>query len=577
MISIPSTDKKIVQNGTSDLFGNMMGSFNIDLSSNVGVFRTTRTLKTTDSSVANFGLPTAMQYFNSGNPHIYAICGARIFLNSGVANGNFTEDTTAGVPTNCTNNSDMKVFNGALYISTNSNNIYKLSSAGSYSNFAAGSTGAGTLGRMLPYSNRMYKTIRDTQIISWNTSDSVVTSSTYTLDIAGFNSGIITFIEKSSNRIWVGTVNSSGVGSVFDWDGVSVLPTREYKLKCNGALACAIYNDIPYIMCTDGVLRAFSSGDFVEVARLRLDKKYLTTATNPLSNVAFIHGNGMCVVDDEIYTNVKGIFADGTLSEYVPSGVWAYNPTNGLYHKYSFSLYNYTAGTQTDFGQYKISKVGAIENFKLSTNTDGTFIAGAEYYTDATTTAIGAFIDNSLDTVIKGAYFITPKILSTNLVDTWQKIRIKYKKFLSASDKIVLKYRTEYEDTVEATITWTSTTTFTVPNTSVVVSNYWTAGTGNEVEVIAGTGAGMCSHITNAVLAGGTWTVTVDETHTGATGTSIARFNNWNKIGDIDDQLENYCELPMGADATWIQLKVFSIFTGKDEIEEVGVENVKHQ
>ncbi|MFK5284045.1 hypothetical protein ACI3PL_31150, partial [Lacticaseibacillus paracasei] len=77
------------------------------------------------------------------------------------------------------------------------------------------------------------------------------------------------------------------------------------------------------------------------------------------------------------------------------------------------------------------------------------------------------------------------------------------------------------------------TTTFTVPNSSIDLTSYWTANTGAEVEITQGLGSVKCAHIINTSLAGGTWTVTVDETFTSATGTSKARFAFWNKMGVI--------------------------------------------
>ena len=117
-------------------------------------------------------------------------------------------------------------------------------------------------------------------------------------------------------------------------------------------------------------------------------------------------------------------------------------------------------------------------------------------------------------------------------------------------------------------------------NSAVVVSNYWTSGTGGEVEITQAVGSGKCSHITNAVNNAGTWTVTVDETYTGATGTAKARFMKWNKLKTIENaesinnQVQQFTEFPIpeyDQNDTFIQFKICFLFKGKNELQGLNI------
>jgi len=146
---------------------------------------------------------------------------------------------------------------------------------------------------------------------------------------------------------------------------------------------------------------------------------------------------------------------------------------------------------------------------------------------------------------------------------------LSYRKFHVASANFTLKYRVTEEAPVEGTITWVNTTSFTVLNSAVDVSQYWTSGVGGEVEIVRGTGGGSCVHITNAVNVAGTWTVTIDEVVTGVTnGTAIGRFQKWIKVFPAESLAspKNWAQFAIGTDSTpRIQVKGCFTLTGKGE------------
>lgn len=592
-ITIPNPQTKtFVQSNTSDVLGTIQNSFNIDLQENVGKLRVgKRMVAQTDNSLVTSSIycPVAFAYHNS---KIYTVAGnnadtGKIITQTGLHN-NAVEDTSTNAPTDMnTKYSDMIVASNGYLYATSGTKLYECNESGTWN----ATTRALSVGvhQLTSYAGRLYVTDIQNQIKSCDISTGtfgVLSSvgSQYSLRVGGLDSGAntITFIRASASRIWIGTVNQKGgKGYIHEWDGQSTLATRSYRLESSGALACVIKDEIPYVVDTNGDLLAFNGGTFQKLTgfyrKNRKTKLYNPTGTY---NQRFIHPNGMSVIDGRINILINNRNNDytSTIEETIHSGIYEYTPENGLVHKHALTLTR-PSETIKDYGQIRVKQVGALSEILIpdsaTSTTNGSFLAGARVYTDSTTEAGYIFYDDTNDTLQKYGYFITPQIESSEVNDTWQKIYVKYKKLINSSDRIYIKSRTEEDTGVEATITWTSTTTFTVPNSSVVVSDYWTSGTGGEIEITQGIGGGKTAHITNAVLATGTWTVTVDETFTGATTqTAKARFMKWNKVGVIDNQVEQFTEFPIPAVNqvnTFIQFKLCFLFTGKNEMHSSNI------
>lgn len=588
MITLPDRKTKTwVQTNSSDVLGDIWASYNIDVNSNAGRMRLGKRilLNTATADQANLGLPIAFKAFASAN---YSICDTRVFVSgTNPPSSNFSPVT--GTPTDCSKNvSDLELFNGYLWATRNSStNVSYFDGASTWATLAVGGS-TGVLRMLCNYANRMYMTDGSSKIVSWDTSNTVATlGNQYTLDFsARATYEIIAWMRASANRIWIGTVSTTGgKGYVYSWDGSSTQVTSSYRLEASGALACVIKDDVPYVMDSNGNLLMWSGGNFKKLTGFNRFNNQLFTGALNSNTQRFIHPNGMAIINGRIKMLVNTLNADntGTMEETCPSGVWEFDETRGLVHLGSPGLTK-SGGTISDFGQARVSRVGAIAEINIpdtASTRNGTFVCGMTYYTDATTTTDGIFYDDSNDTLQKGGSFVTTKIQSPNVTEVWQSVYIRNKSLSSASDKIVLKWRIHETDPVEATITWTSTTTFTVLNSAVVVSNYWTSGTGGEVDVTQGVGAGRCSHITNAVNNAGTWTVTVDETYTGAsTQTSKARFNSWNKVGIVTSTSSYFSnfQIPMvNGTSTRIQFKVWMLITGRKELEELVIQHKSSQ
>lgn len=586
------------QLNNSDVNGSLYASFNLDLTENDGKVRLGKRLliNTNNTDISELtSYPCGFKVYGRSKWAIAGLGGTGyVFQKLGSAgvypsSATFSKVTGANTPTTVDSTvSDIEVSNGALYVTTISNSVYTTTdevNGGSWATFTAGGADSGNPHMLASFQARTYMTRGNSQVISWDASNSVATSGTYTVDLGNTNSNIISFIRASSNRIWIGVVNTNGgKGYVYEWDGTATQVQKSYRLESPGAVSCVIKDDIPHIMDVYGTLLVWNGGTFkplISLNRLRNKLLYNPLVSGSSINNKFIHPNGMSLIKGRINMLIDGRNTDNstvlndTIEETIPSGVWEYDENKGLYHKHSFGLTK-LAGTIIDYGQTKVFGVGALAEINLpSTDSgrNGTFLAGASYYTNTTATASAIFYDDSNDTLQKGGSLITVKLPAVDdrgmpsVQNMYQNIYTLYRKLLNANDKITIKYRKEEIDAVIATATWVTSTTFTTTTDVSLLTGY-------EVEPILGLGSGKTSHIVSVVNNAGTYTVTVDEIYTSATSTSQIRIQNWKKISTITSNSNTNDQGGIGGELTgWIQFKLGMIFTGKDEIERLIIIN----
>lgn len=590
MISLPKAPNQYSppiwnQKNDSDVNGSLWATTGVNLSENEGKLRLGKRIilvsgQVDDADMSDY--PVAFKTFtDNGGTFNWTIMGSFVWKNFALTSGAASKDAHTTLPPVTSTISDMEVFNSELYVTGNTADAYYLTAS------AAGWTTISGLGAgnnstsFTTFQNRLYCGGNQT-VKSMDTSHIPATSGAFTVVIPDPNL-IITFIRAASNKIWIGTVNTNNSkGIIYEWDGTATQVTKGYRLESAGAFACVIKDDVPYVMDANGKLLVWNGGTFTELARLnRRRSRILASASGALLLSRYIHKNGMSLIEGRINCLIRGTNNDGSIEETIPSGIWEYDTNRGLTHKHSISTAK-TNGTIQDYGQLNLKDVGALTEFN-GTDNNG-FFAGATYYADATTVKAGIFANDLTDTLQKAGSFITTKqyaidqLGNPSVQNAWQNIYTLNRKLLDSADKIEIKYRTTEVEPVQATIVWISTTTFTVLNSAIDISQYWISGTGGEVEILNGIGAGKCSHITNTVNNAGTWTVTVDETYTGATGNAIARFQMWKKISTITylNPTPNgvtYDQAGIGDTTNWVQFKVWMLFTGRDEIEKLLIIN----
>lgn len=497
-----------------------------------------------------------------------------------------------------TTQSDMLVYNDQLFVSTANRLYYKDISDSSSNPFyqihVFGSTSAPHKLCYFQKFDRLYiidqalTSSNSNNIISIDPDNVLSTSGNYTLVLPTSVSKISTMVSNSSS-MWIATFrNVTGADTVainqtrcaiLQWDGQSQF-TIEHPVDAGAILAMCVIDDIPYALDSEGRILGYNGSSFKEVARLPIDRTLLLNATD--YNVAkFAHFNGIIgTKNNTILVNINNLNDDNIadVTENLPSGIWELDlNTKNFTHKYSPTLKTLASSTINDYGQNRISAVGAIKLNPLQSNSStgrSTIIAGFNIYTDATTVKSAIYIDSpskpTTDTEgQKRGYVITTFFSSLEITDMWQKVWAIFRRFLNSADKIILKYRFVDEDPIYATITWTSDITFT---TTTDVSAYdpsqdpFDGTTGGEVEVLQGTGAGSCTHIASVTENAGTYTVTLDTAVTGVSGTAKARFQKWIKLlPEITGQVLSYGSASIGKSEIKIQIKAVFEFTGDDE------------
>lgn len=597
-ITLPNENKVFLQNNRSNVYpqGNLWATFNMDFQSNVGVARVSPRLRINTSATddADLGVPVAFRWYSS---KIWAICGTRIFTNGGEPDDSFSEDATTGFQTDYSEDeSDLEIFNGTL-CATTTDALYSTDG----SNWTARDTLSTGTSHVMTYFKRFNR------LYYANLADNIQSiDSTWVTADPGFDYAIslstssaqytVTALRSNSNFVWIGVSNLFSYGEpgkICQWDGISAQISNEFILNnAQAVLSIAIdpQYDNPYVMDSNGVLSAWNGNGFSEVGRLPFPFSKLPYNVADADNERFIHPNGMYFTKNgtlRCLINNRPAVSSLSVVENMPSGVWEWTKENGFYHVQSFSYTPISAGTITDFGQNRIARVGAIASMNIpsSSNVDGTFMAGATVYTNASSTLAAIFFDNSKDDVQKKGYMTSDWWESEEIADKWERYWMSYRQFLDASDNITVKYRNVEEAPVEGTITWVDTTHFTVANSAVVVSNYWTSamGTGGEVEILRGTGGGSCVHITNAELSGGTWTVTIDEAVTGVTtGTATGRFQKWIKVFPVESLASphNWAQFAINSETSTprIQVKICFTYTGVGEFYKsaiISTEDIK--
>lgn len=572
-------------------FGGLIASTGLDLCDNYGRLRLGRRMilntDTNDLSELS-GIP--VNFWLCGTK-IYTICGNGIIgvalSNNGTLTGIFSKSTGGTPPSKINSATDDGVFaNNKLYITElDSGTVYFCNKVGDIdwaSRISVVADSVGTPHMVFSGNGRVYMTLNYSRIVSMNSAESVATSGANTIILNGITGDFTNVITRpffAGETCWLPCVNTmGGPGYVYEWDGSATTYQRKHKLQSPGAVSGCDYNDIPYIMDVYGELLAWNGSTFKRQASLfRKNKKLLYNALS-LNNDRFMHPNGMTVVDHKIRMVIDNRNYDATSSieETITAGVYEFDPEHpelGIYHIGPLTSTK-SGETIKDYGAIRIAGAGGIAEINLpsvSPTRNGSFLVGAKYYIDATNSRNGIFYDDLNDTLQKAGSFVTLKFPATSVKDIWNYAHLLHSKLQTLTDKIVGKYRVVEVDPVEATITYVSTTQFTVLNSAIDLTTYFTAGKGAEVEVTQGVGANKCSHITATVLAGGTWTVTVDQTYTGATvgATAKARFQKWIWVGEQTyEKDENNLKLNLtDVSSAWIQYKFWAMWTGKREIE----------
>jgi len=555
-----------IQYNRSDILGDIDVSFNLDLTKNEGAFRTTR-MKLNIDTTDNANLDNVVGAFVNYSNDFYAIS-SDVYKGDSFPSDTFTEDVSSGNPNLSFATCDGAVFNNALYVTDIATpggtlTIKKLSGTTWSTADSQGSVDIG-VALLKEFDNKLYVTAEGNKVWHLTSGDTLNTTGTATLELPLPDGWVITMLETGSNKLWIGCLNTNGVGGiVYEWDGLTENTTaRSYNLE-NGVMAGIVKDNTPYIMDSQGVLSQFNGASFSEIARLPVEGFPLVDNEQEL-NTRWIHPRGMEIMENNIILGITNDRKGATsTSDKLPSGIWEYNTSIGLYHKYSVSSSRVGSTDITDYGQINtFGGASALTYYrKAGSETDnGTILWGVTTMDENT----GIYTNDTLDTTQDWGFFITSKIFSDRIAAKWSSIYSVYKKLINSTDKIVIKYKTQDDTPIEAVIAWVDTNTFT---STTDISAYTE---GDEVQVIYGKGSGKSAHISSITESGGTYTVNLDDTFTGVSGAAGIRLEKWIKASEISgDNAEtqwNQMTLPTENVSPWIKFKVCMQFTGENEL-----------
>ncbi len=217
-----------------------------------------------------------------------------------------------------------------------------------------------------------------------------------------------------------------------------------------------------------------------------------------------------------------------------------------------------------DFGQYHTSRNAAIcsiQRIITQPQYGADIIWGGDLY--GRTLSTQAYLGSVSSGVENRGYFITPWIDANAITDRFHHVGLRFSKFKSDIDKIIVKYRL-YDDrrdtiyvaaTTDWKATWTSSTTFTTTQ-----ADFANAIVGDEVEFLRGAASGLLAHITVISSNAGTYTVTIDEEFEQYTSNDVSTFvfRNWKKLEVISSDAKLYWDRSLGPtfQGTRIQFKV---------------------
>jgi hypothetical protein len=570
-IKIPTDNGIIIQPNQGDFRGNIWASWNMDFLSNPGAIRVSPMTIIQYTGDATFSYPSAYvvnSMGTAGTDIAWVLAGQYLyFTSSGTLLSSLTKDTTGSSPTCIIGRSDMVNWidsTGAtdILVVSLDTSIMTLTTGGSWTGRLSGALTTSLPHPMYVGFNNLLAIGNGNQVKFYDTSWTATHIITIPKDMQ------VVWIRGSNSTYYIGAKNiRNSRAKIYSWDGSSQNFTNDYRINGSETFAGCVLNEVPYTINEHGELLALSGAGFTKVAQLPVyNTDYVLNSGLPgASSYLGVYPNAMVVQDSRIHIGING--GIGSYTQYLESqlsGIWVYEPTIGLHHKYSISK-------GTDFGSPIISQIGFLNPIGKSS---GNIIIGSSLWDDGDTTLkhyIQTIESNDSGTTPKIGYFTTPKFATQSVQENWQKAWLVIKEFLSSESKIRIKFRvvdkiyTYFGGVPARQAVWVDTSSFTSPYVTSELS------VGDEVEILSGKGSGLSSTITGL---SGTYVISLADTVTGASGTILFRASNWKDCGtDINIQgLENF-KIPLAENSTWIQFKVVGFFTGKEEIKQLIIKS----
>lgn len=562
------------QTNTTDLFGNLYATRNINLERDGYIGLSKRITSVTATTTTRLGCVT----FNGSN-YVGSTNSSNSIIN--ISPGSLLSTIDTNTNSNlCDYSTDIIYWNNTIYY-TNSTSLRQLIST-TYTSVLTLTTSTYTVSGntftikhpICEFTNKVLLAIGDGNIVR-------------TIDESGTLGTILTlpkqykvdWIKYFGNNLYVGTRNiTGGNGVVFVWDGATSSANFGYPYNSMYSQSGIFKNSTLYLLTLKGELLQFTGGGFNKVSQFPFFLYPNNSLTTNFNNE--IGSYNMCIIDDEIMISVANKMYDGNnltgIIENFYSGIWAYHDKYGLYHKYSVGNSKNSSGVIVDYGILYADRPSLIYPlvepiYSSSIITTPISIGSRLLVSNSYSLPFNCIC--SITTGENRGYFQTKKIININVNNIQKKLYVKYKNCFDSSDKIIIKYKNEnkhYLPFATYTIcTWINSNSFSVSSTN--QPNFDAVVVGDEVEILvddlilgdSGTtpGSGLIAHITNITFSSGTYTITIDESVSTMTigNTFKIKVDNFKKIETIDNttnSTEESCEIPIDVTSKWISIKV---------------------
>lgn len=337
---------------------------------------------------------------------------------------------------------------------------------------------------------------------------------------------------SNSQRSFIGlTDNLLEEGAIAEWDESASASTvnRLHKVGAKGVRCLSVWNDLVIAILSNGKTKYFNGVSFVD---FETPTEFPVTDGYELDD-DFIHPNGWAIIDNLPHYLVSGRTDTNDTVEsakqgayQMPSGVWCLDPSIGLYHRFALGS---GLSSQDDYGQMQVTQVGAL--YALN-RTDSKFLASYEYIAGAGTKSVLVYHDAASTKPSRG-YLMTT--FQYSLRDMWKKVELLHKK-LATNEKIRVYFRTERNDVLAQSGTWSNTTTFHVTGTSLGISR------GDVAFVKTGKGAGQLLRIASVEESSTVTVLTFEEANSFVSASDLGSLDimNFKYMGEVTSTTEDY-------------------------------------
>lgn len=571
--NLPNSNGQIRQSNKGDVYGELWGTFNVDLTSSPGKIKTSRQLYTSlsETKMDNDDLYASVIY----GGYIYNILsGSRVQTLEAYRNPRIsgTWSSSSGAIT-ATATSDAVVFDNKLLVTT-STNIAMNNNAGTpswdvdwWTTIVSGTALQNSLPHVMDVSNIGQETlfVTDGNLVRYynpTAGHSTVTLAEHLTACA---------LATDYKATFVGTYSNSGNARVYEIyvgeqvDGTPVA-RNSYPVDGTAVLSMDVVDGVVYIVTDRGHIQAFNGVAFVTVGSFPFAFDSVAIDGMSVGDIApanidrGIHPKGMRAYGKSLMVNINtnnqliddlasnpidndDIFNNVVVNERSASGVWEFDTeTRVLNHRYALK---YSAN---QVGAHRLTKSAPI----LILDNQYTRILTGGRISDTRT---DIFVENP-DQVPTG-YFITSEIDSDTVQDAWEHLALKIEP-LADGESIEIKYRTDKNKEYPAY----ASGTFLNANTFNTEDDLSMVAVGDEIELIDGDYAGQMAHVTAISSSASVYSVELDRDIAVAESACYARFQNW-KLATHSDE-GGWLKLGTSDTSTWVQFKV--VMTGNIEV-----------